>query len=98
MHTTRDPGRGFADPVFDSQAAFRALLGAMSRPGEVHSLARPGFTPPDGLPLAAAACLLTLADHDTPVWLAGGAGHPAAHWLAFHAGAPATADPASAFA
>ncbi len=96
MHTTRDPGLGFADPVFDSQAAFRALLDAMSRPGEIRSLARPGFTAPDGLPLAAAVCLMTLADHDTPVWLDGGASHPAAHWLAFHAGAPATADPAKA--
>jgi alpha-D-ribose 1-methylphosphonate 5-triphosphate synthase subunit PhnH len=96
MHTNRNPGNGFADPVFDAQAAFRELLDAMSRPGEIRNLARPGFVAPAGLPLAAAACLLTLTDHETPVWMEGGARHPAAHWLAFHAGASAISNPAAA--
>jgi alpha-D-ribose 1-methylphosphonate 5-triphosphate synthase subunit PhnH len=96
MHTARDPGCGFADPVFDAQAAFRALLGALSRPGEILRLAPAGFRGPEGLAPATAICLLTLADRDTPVWLAGGENHPAALWLAFHAGAVVTADPAKA--
>ena len=96
MHSPRDPGRGFADPVFDAQAAFRALLGALSRPGEILCLTLAGFRGPEGLAPATAVCLLTLADRDTPVWLAGGKNHPAAHWLAFHAGAVITADTAKA--
>lgn len=96
MLSAGDPGRGFADPVFDAQAAFRTLLGALSRPGEILRLALAGFLGPERLEPATAVCLLTLADRDTPVWLAGGKNHPAAHWLAFHAGAVVTSDPAEA--
>lgn len=90
----RDPGYGFADPVFDTQAAFRALQNAMARPGIVHALDRSAAA--EGLPAAAAAILLTLADYTTPVWLAGGTEHPAAHWLGFHTGARTTMVPAMA--
>jgi alpha-D-ribose 1-methylphosphonate 5-triphosphate synthase subunit PhnH len=93
---THDPGHGFAAPVFDAQAVFRRLLDALARPGTAASLDRPGLVAPPGLPKAAAAVLLALADRDTPVWLAGGKAHPAAPWLAFHAGAPATDDAATA--
>ncbi|MBP0573397.1 phosphonate C-P lyase system protein PhnH, partial [Mycobacterium tuberculosis] len=86
MQTTRDPGHGFAAPVLDAQATFRAVLDALARPGTVMALTRPGLVPPPGLPAAAAAVLLALADRDTPVFLAGGRAHPAAHWLAFHTG------------
>jgi alpha-D-ribose 1-methylphosphonate 5-triphosphate synthase subunit PhnH len=94
--THNDPGHGFAAPVFDAQAVFRRLLEALSRPGTVGTVDRPGLIAPAGLPKAAAALLLTLADRDTPVYLAGGKAHPAAHWLAFHAGAAAVDDPAAA--
>lgn len=94
--THNDPGHGFAAPVFDAQAVFRHLLEALSRPGTVTSVDRPGLVAPAGMPDAAAALLLTLADRDTPVYLAGGKAHPAAHWLAFHAGAAAADDAASA--
>lgn len=87
---TIDPGLGFADPVFDAQAVFRRLLDALARPGTVADLDRPGLVAPPGLPKAAAAVLLALADRDTPVWLAGGKAHAAAPWLAFHSGAPVT--------
>jgi alpha-D-ribose 1-methylphosphonate 5-triphosphate synthase subunit PhnH len=90
----RDPGRGFANPVFDAQAVFRKLQDAMARPGIVHLIDRTATA--DGLPAAAAAILLTLADYTTPVWLAGGNDHPAAHWLAFHTGARTTTVPAEA--
>lgn len=87
---------GFADPVQDAQRCFRAVLGAMSRPGRVATVT--GVQPPAPLCVASAAVLLTLIDHETPFWLApdAGAAHP---WIAFHCGAPAApAEQAAAFA
>jgi alpha-D-ribose 1-methylphosphonate 5-triphosphate synthase subunit PhnH len=79
---------GFADPVLDAQACFRAVLEAMSRPGRV-VLAGTTLRPPGPLAPAAAAVLLTLADADTPLW--SDAGPDAAAWLRFHCGAPLVA-------
>ena len=79
---------GFADPVLDSQAAFRALLDASARPGTVGTVAAPA-EPPAPLHRATAAALLTLVDNDTPLWL-DGAAEAAAPWVAFHCGAPRT--------
>jgi len=75
---------GFADPVLDSQACFRAVLDAMSRPGQIAALAFPD--PPPPLDPATAAVLLTLVDAETPVWL-DGAASAAREWVAFHCGA-----------
>ena len=75
---------GFADPVLDAQATFRAVLEAMSRPGRVQRIAAPPETPP-GLSPAAAAVLLTLVDADTRLALA--AGEAAEAWVRFHCGA-----------
>ena len=83
---------GFADPVLDSQACFRAVLDAMARPGTVHVAHAP---PPPGLDAATAAVLLTLVDIETPVWIEGGV---AAEWVGFHCGAPATTPERAAFA
>jgi alpha-D-ribose 1-methylphosphonate 5-triphosphate synthase subunit PhnH len=78
---------GFADPVLDAQASFRAILEAMSRPGRIQRIdAR--ITPPAPLCSAAGAALLSLADADTPLWL--DAGDAVAEWLRFHCGAPIT--------
>lgn len=88
---------GFAAPVFDAQATFRAVLDALARPGRVLALPRRPAPPPPLSP-GAAAIALTLLDGDTPVFLdrrlaeAGAV----AHWLAFHTGAPRAADPAEA--
>lgn len=80
---------GFADPVLDAQASFRAILEAMSRPGRIQRIdAR--ITPPAPLCSAAGATLLSLADADTPLWL--DAGDAVAEWLRFHCGAPITPD------
>jgi alpha-D-ribose 1-methylphosphonate 5-triphosphate synthase subunit PhnH len=76
---------GFADPVLDAQACFRALLDAMSRPGRVQR-AGAGLVPPAPLMPAAAAVLLALADATTPI--AQDAGTDAEAWLRFHCGAP----------
>ncbi len=83
----------FADPVFESQAAFRAILAAMARPGAILACGE-GLAPPAPLSPAAAAAILALADFETPLWiapslLAGGI----ASYLKFHTGAPLAASP-----
>jgi alpha-D-ribose 1-methylphosphonate 5-triphosphate synthase subunit PhnH len=87
---TRYPG--FADPVLDSQAGFRAVLEAMSRPGRVQAIVPPPEVPP-GLSPAAAAVLLTLVDAATPLRLAAGA--EAEAWVRFHGGCPLVRDKAA---
>ena len=67
---------GFADPVHDTQAVFRTLLDALSRPGTVGVVenvlpaAQATGTHRSRADLAALAALLTLCDYSTPVWLA----------------------------
>lgn len=87
---------GFADPVIHSQAVFRTLLEALSRPGRLFAMP---VLPPAPAPLspAAAAVALALCDIDTPVWL-----DPSlktddvAAWLRFHAGCPIVDTPQEA--
>ena len=88
---------GLADPVFDSQAIFRAVMGAFAEPGTVADLGSRVSAPPPLVP-AAAACLAALAEDDTPVWLEDpdGDGRAAAAWLRFHTGAPIATEPAAA--
>ena len=87
---------GFVDPVRDSQRCFRAVLDAMSHPGRIARI--DGVTAPAPLCHAAGAALLTLADHETRLWLDPDAA-AARTWIAFHCGAPIVADPsACAFA
>ncbi|HEY3731769.1 MAG TPA: phosphonate C-P lyase system protein PhnH, partial [Steroidobacteraceae bacterium] len=85
---------GFADPVGQAQASFRAVLDAMARPGTLVQVGQ-GLTPPAPLGPATAAVLLTLVDHDTPLWLDAAAG-TARDWIAFHCGAGFTEAPAQA--
>ena len=86
------PFPGFADPVLDGQACFRAVLNAMSRPGRVQQVIPPCELPP-GLSPAAAAVLLTLVDADTPLRL--NAGPDAEAWVRFHCGCPLVSDGAA---
>jgi alpha-D-ribose 1-methylphosphonate 5-triphosphate synthase subunit PhnH len=87
---------GLADPSHDSQQIFRAILDAASHPGRIVSLpAAP--TGPGTLSPAATAYLLTLADRDTPVWLANEFDRlEVRDFLRFHAGAPIVASRAEA--
>lgn len=86
---------GFADPVHESQACFRAVLDAMARPGRVHT-AGLDLDPPLPLCPAAAAVILTLIDHETPLWIDPGAGG-VRDWIAFHCGAAFAEMQAAAF-
>jgi len=82
---------GFADPVANAQLCFRAVLDAMAHPGR---LARAtGVTAPSPLVTAAAAVVLTLVDHETPLWLDPDL-EPARKWIEFHCGAVMVPDPA----
>jgi alpha-D-ribose 1-methylphosphonate 5-triphosphate synthase subunit PhnH len=75
---------GFANPVTDAQGCFRAVLDAMARPGRIHTVH--GVVAPIPLCDAAAAVLLTLTDHESPLWLDPDA-EPARGWIDFHTGA-----------
>ena len=59
---------GFADPVREAQAVFRAVMMAMSRPGTLRAITPP---PPPPAPLDAglAAIAMALCDFETRVWL-----------------------------
>lgn len=76
---------GFADSVADAQCCFRSVLDAMARPGHLHAIS--GVSAPPPLCDAAGAVLLTLADHETPLWLDPAAAE-AGVWITFHTGAP----------
>ena len=91
-------GAAFGNPVHDAQAVFRAILRAVSEPGTPVPL--PDLSLTDSpFSSSVTAVLLTLADFDTPIWLAGALDRPAAwRYLAFHTGAArATQEGAAAF-
>ena len=89
---THTLGGGFADPVMQSQTAFRAIMDALANPGTVQQLAL-GLTPPAPLTPELAAIALTLCDHDTPLWLdADLATDAVLGWLRFHTSAPITGE------
>jgi alpha-D-ribose 1-methylphosphonate 5-triphosphate synthase subunit PhnH len=89
-------GAGFADPVLESQAAFRGCLAALATPGTVVSLG----TEMDALPeldAAAGALLLALLDQDTRLWISPGfATEHVATTLKFHTGCSFAASPGEA--
>ena len=88
----------FADPVFESQAAFRSVLRAMASPGQIVD-AGEALAPPPPLGRAAAAALLTLADFETPLWIGPSfAGSEVEAYLRFHTGAALASPENAAFA
>ena len=91
------PGRGLQDPVLGSQSIFRAMLEALSRPGIPTHLPALGVEGPDALPPEALTLLISICDHETPIWLEESLrASPLARWLAFHCSAPTTGDPRQA--
>ncbi|MEM7733547.1 MAG: phosphonate C-P lyase system protein PhnH [Pseudomonadota bacterium] len=88
---------GFHDAPVEAARAFRAAMSAMARPGRIEPL--DAATPPAPTSKAAGSLLLTLADHETGVYLAGD--HDCAamrDWLTFHTSAPLVAPQDAAFA
>jgi alpha-D-ribose 1-methylphosphonate 5-triphosphate synthase subunit PhnH len=87
---------GFAHPVLDAQAAFRAIMDALANPGTPRKLAKTAFAH-GPLKAELASMVLTLTDADTPIWLGDSLRDAAvAAFIAFHTGAPVTDDPARA--
>jgi len=87
---------GFAEPVFQAQSVFKAMMDAMARPGSIQTLS-PDAAPPAPLGAAAGAIALTLCDHDTSVWLSPALNKSAVPgWLSFHTGAAVTTEKAEA--
>jgi len=88
---------GFADAPIEAAHAFRAALNAMARPGRIETVS--GATPPAPLSVAAGTLLLTLADPETPLYLAPSHDLPELReWLTFHTGAPFTGPEEAVFA
>lgn len=88
MTDLRTLAPGLVDPAHDAQQLFRAILDATSHPGRIVSLSAAPVGP-GTISRAAAAYLLTLADRDTPIWLASAFDRPEVRdFLRFHSGAP----------
>ncbi len=88
---------GFDNPAVQSSHAFRNIMEAMARPGQIHEIK--GAEPPAPLSIAGGTVLLTLCDTETPVYLAGNADNDEVRaWLAFHTGAPLTGPSRAMFA
>lgn len=78
---------GFADLPVDASHAFRAVMTAMARPGEITQVS--GARPPAPMSVAAGVVLLTLCDPETPIYLAPSHDTPQVRdWITFHTGAP----------
>jgi alpha-D-ribose 1-methylphosphonate 5-triphosphate synthase subunit PhnH len=81
---------GFPDAVTHAQTVFRSVMDAMARPGTI-GMVEASVAPPAPLGVAAGALLLTLCDHDTPIWLTPAASKSALPgWIGFHTGASLT--------
>ncbi len=93
----RSLAAGFADLVFDSQSAFRAVMDALASPGRIRPVR---ITLPDDVPLmpSAAAVILALCDFETPLYLSPSvAAIPRTpEYLRFHTDAPMVSEPSRA--
>jgi len=93
MTTIAEMSAGFVDKVVSAQNTFRAVMEAMARPGSVQQIAASSGAPA-GVMQGAAAIVLTLFDHDTPIWLDPSLATPeVSKWLKFHTSAPVVSDP-----
>lgn len=89
---SHDFGAGFAEPVRDAQAVFRAVLDALANPGTAQNL--PATANEMG---ELGSITLTLSDHDATIWLSPALDTDAVRgFVGFHTGASIVADPAKA--
>lgn len=80
-----------SNPVFENQAAFRAVMDAFAAPGVVKTLTDTAAPAP--LAPATAAIVRSLADFETPIWLDPVLSRPSIiEWIRFHTGAPVVND------
>lgn len=88
---------GFADPVMQSQSAFRAIMNALANPGTPQKLLAPQSIH-SSIPPELASVLLTVSDHDTGIWLDDPLRADAAvlQFVNFHTGAPVIREPGRA--
>lgn len=95
FNTSESPRPGYADPVIESQKAYRRILEAMAHPG---TSVRVGvdLQPPKPLNRATAGICLSLFDYDTNVWLDCAHSPEVVEWLRFHCGCPITQIPEQA--
>ena len=88
---------GFADPVLQSQTAFRAVMDALANPGTVQKVVTP-HSMQSSIQAELASILLTLSDHDTSIWLDDRlrADSAVLEFVNFHSGAPVVREPGRA--
>lgn len=88
---------GFADPVFDSQSAFRSTMEALASPGRVRPCGA-ALSPDAPLMASATAIILAMCDFETPLHLSPAiASLPGvAEFLRFHTDAPLVSEPSRA--
>ena len=88
---------GFADPVLQSQTAFRAVMDALANPGTVQKLVTP-HSMQSSIQAELASILLMLSDHDTSIWLDDRlrADSAVVEFVNFHSGAPVVREPGRA--
>ncbi|MEM8974083.1 MAG: phosphonate C-P lyase system protein PhnH [Pseudomonadota bacterium] len=88
---------GFANAISESQASFRSVMEALSRPGRAVTLPVLPASP-TGFPAGMAAIALTLTDYETPVWFDEKlrAIDEVRRFIAFHTNAPVISEPSEA--
>jgi alpha-D-ribose 1-methylphosphonate 5-triphosphate synthase subunit PhnH len=90
LDVTESLNGGFTDAVTHAQTVFRSVMDAMARPGSI-GVVDVAVAPPAPLGIAAGALLLTLCDHDTPIWARSVLTKSALPgWIGFHTGASLT--------
>ncbi|RED44875.1 phosphonate C-P lyase system protein PhnH [Aestuariispira insulae] len=94
--TDMDLKPAFSDPVMDSTESYRVIMQAMAKPAYAHEFPLE-MDVPGKIGAAAGQILLTMADGDTPLWIAPELRDSALDlWIRFHTGCPLVERPEEA--